>query len=220
MVHPVNFLLTAAAVLAAAATARAQPSAGPPLRYELMINGESFIVEANRAVKLRSKGKPGVSYEVALRIAPTQRLKLNSVQFDYDWLTKVEDDRRAVQRSVRLTHELGFTMLISDLGRALETDSWNQALKILTESVTETFREMKVQKLQVGKPHQRKFKGSTGRGVVIRYLDADQVGHSCLIYVLVGEGFAASCIIQYRDNDADDTLPLVKKTLDSASALR
>jgi len=53
----------------------------PPSLYELLIGGESFQVEANRVVKLQSKTHPGVSYEVALRVAPTQRVKLRSIQF-------------------------------------------------------------------------------------------------------------------------------------------
>ena len=91
-----------------------------------MINGEIFLIEANRLHKLSSKQKPGVAYEVALRVAPTQQLKLNSVQFEYDRLGTVEDDRGPLRRTVRLTHELGFSMLITELGGPLKPEDQDE----------------------------------------------------------------------------------------------
>ena len=114
--------LVVAIVSANAASSRAAPPVGPPpLTYELMINGESFLVEGDRAVKLESKEKPGTSYKVALRVAPTQRIRLNSIQFEYDLPAKAEDDGKRENRSVRIAHELGFTMLINDLGQPMNT---------------------------------------------------------------------------------------------------
>jgi hypothetical protein len=207
--------------LAAAALAGApQPAEQLPLWYELMINGESFLVEANRAVKLESREKPGVSYEIALRVAPSQRLKLANVQFEYDRLSKVEQSGGKQQPSARLTHELGFTMLITDLGQSLEPKAQDETLRLLTESVTATYKKMNVAKLQVAQPHDRKFDGASGRGAVVYYRDAQDVGHTCLIYVLGGAKFAVSCLAEYLDNDAEDALPLIKKTLDSCRPSR
>ena len=87
----------------------------PPTTYEIQINGESFLVEVNRLVKLESEQNPGQSYEVALRVAPTQHRTLNTFRFDYDLPARLHDDEGRRQRTVRLTHELGFTMQI---GRA------------------------------------------------------------------------------------------------------
>ena len=216
-----SFFLAATVVFTAAATGRAQGgSAVPPSIYELIINGESFTVEANLAVKLQSKQKPGTSYQVALRVAPTQRLKLNSVQFQYDWLARVEDDRNPQQRSVRLTHELGYTMLITDLGGPLKPEGRDKTLKILAESVTKTYREMKPAELTVSKAHERKFAGAAGRGVAIRYRDKQELRHTCLVYVLTGPEFAASCIIQYLDDDFEEVKPLILDTLNSFRAVR
>jgi hypothetical protein len=55
--------------------------------------------------------------------------------------------------------------------------------------------------------------------VVIRYRDGQDLGHTCLVYVLVGEKFAVSCVVEYLDRDSEDVLPLVKKTLDSFRAV-
>jgi len=215
--------LCLAATLAWAASSRAEsgsPAESPPLVYEVMINGESFLVEANRAVKLQSKEKPGTSYDVAVRVAPTQRIKLNAIQFDYDLPARVEDDGKRENRSARLTHELGYTILITDLGQPLDAKAQVEALKILVDSVKETVREMKETKLDVGEAHQRTFEGSSARGVTIRYRDAKDIGHVCLVYLLTGPKFAATCVVQYVDDDSEDVLPLIKKVLDSVRAVR
>jgi len=216
MIRHAAFSLTAGALLGLPLAAGAQPgSATPPLTYELIINGESFLIEANRLVKLQSKQSPETSYQVALRVAPTQRLRLNSVQLEYDWLAKVEDDRKPRQRSVRLTHELGFSMLITDLGQELPPDALSEALKIVTDSVTQSFRRLKIANLEVGDPRESGFAGTTGMGVMIRYRDEQDLDHTCLVYVLTGPKFAVSCVVQYVNRDFEDAKPLLKKTLDS-----
>ena len=115
-------VLMVAAVTAKDVRARAEPpAASPPTVYEVQINGESFLVEANRQTKLESKEKPGVRYDVAVRVAPTQRVRLGTLQFEYELPAKVEVGGRRENRSARLVHELGFSLLISDLGRPLDS---------------------------------------------------------------------------------------------------
>ena len=107
----IGFLITA--ILATLPAAWAGPaSTAPPVTYEVQINGESFPVEANRVVKVESKQKPGVSYNVAVRVAPTQQVRLNTIQFEYELPAKVEDSGKRENRSARLTHELGFSILL------------------------------------------------------------------------------------------------------------
>ena len=210
----IGFLIAMA--LTAGPKAWAQSTAAVPAStYEVQINGESFQVEANRVVKLESKEKPGVSYHVAVRVAPTQRIRLNNVQFEYELPAKVEEDGKRGSRSIRLTHELGFSILLSDLGPALEPKAQEETLKILVESVTSALREEKAAAIDVSEPHERTFDGSSARGTTIRYRDAKDFGHVCLLYVLTGPTFAVSCVVEYLDNDGDDVLPLVRKTLDS-----
>ena len=57
-----------------------------------------------------------------------------------------------------------------------------------------------------------------GLPVGLLRVDAQNVGHTCLVYVLTGKGFSATCVIQYPDADQDNVLPLVRKTLDSFQA--
>lgn len=213
----IAFLFTVG--LIAGSEAQAQSTdAVPASTYEVQIDGESFEVEANRVVKIESKEKPGVSYTVAVRVAPIQRVKLNSVQFEYELPAKVEADSRRDNRSIRLTHELGFSMLLTDLGSSLEPKAQEETLKMLQESVASALREQKAAAIEASEPHERTFGGSSARGITIRYRDAKDFGHVCLLYVLTGPNFAASCVVEYLDNDGDDVLPLVKKTLDSVRA--
>jgi len=194
----------------------AQPVAGAtPTTYELIINGESFRVESNRVVKLQSKKKPGVSYEIAIRIAPVQRLRLNAVQFDYDRLARVDDDRKPKRRTVRLAHELGVEMLISDWGSQTDAAQRAEILKTLTDSVTETLGQRKFKDLKTAGPHDRKFSGTAGRAMVVTYSDEQGLGHTCQVYVLKGPEFTVSCLVQYLDSDLNEVKDIVKKTLDS-----
>jgi hypothetical protein len=216
MLRSVVALLVVAAVAAQTCPARPEsPATSPPMVYEVQINGESFLVEGNRFTKLESKEKPGVRYDVAVRVAPTQRVRLSTVQFDYDLPAKVELGGRSERRSARLIHELGFSLLIRDLGGPLDSKGQKESLENLLKSVTAALRDAKVEGLDVAEPHDRKFEGSTARGITIRYRDARGFGHIDLLYVLAGPGFAATTVVEFLENDSDDVLPLVKRTLDS-----
>ena len=201
--------------------AGAEPgSSSPPLSFELMINGESFLVDAGRQHRLQSRQSPGVTYEVAVRIAMTQPVKLGTLRLEYQWPAQVEVDRRKQQQSVRIRHELGYTLLISDLGRPVETGAEDEALKIVWESVVESFRESGIDEIEVGPPHSHPFPAAAGRGVVIRYRGRQGFGQTCLVYLLTGENFAASCVVQYFDTQAENVLPQVRKTLNSIRPIR
>jgi hypothetical protein len=190
-------------------------SSSPPLTYEVLINGESFQVEGNRLVKLQSKEKPGTSYRIAIRVAPTQVLRLNTVLLEYDMPAKVSDDGRREQRTVRLQHELGYSMWITDLGQPSDAKGQAEALKVLTDSVAESYRQSKAVKVEVGKASEKKFAGSTAQCTVIRCQDAQGFKNTCLACVLSGEKYAVTCVIQYLDKDENDVKPLFLKTLNS-----
>lgn len=191
----------------------------PSATYEVQINGESFLVEGNRAVRLASKEKPGLSYDVAIRVSPTQRIRLNTIQLDYELPAKVEENGKRENRSLRLTHELGFSVLLTDLGQPLEPKAQEATLKMLVETVTGTLKDANATGIEIGEPHHRRFGGSAARGVTVRYRDAKELGHVYLMYLLTGTTFTASCVAEYLDQDSDDVLPLIKKTLDSVRAV-
>jgi hypothetical protein len=204
-----------------AAPAPGQSASGqPPLTYELVIDGESFLVEADRQLTLQSKETPGRTYNVALRIAPQQRVELNTLQFNYDWPAEIEVDRKQFRRTAKVRHELGHTMIISDLAEPLDEESTGEALRILQESVTDSFRQSGLENVRVAEPHTQKFEHAAARGVVIGYQDSDGVKQSCLVYVLNGEGFSGSAIVQYFDEEKESVLPLIKRTLDSIRPVR
>ena len=221
MVRSVLLSLLPFLLLAAGRPARADQTSGtPPLTYELMINGESFLVEADRQVKLESPEKPGVTYDVALRIALRQRVRLNTLEFQYDWPARVEDDHRKPHRTVRIRHELGFTMLITDLGQPLDDEEQTETLKILKESTVQSLRESRMGDISVSDPPPRKFDGADGHGVIIRYQDREGFDQTCLVYLLTGPTFAGSCVVNYFEIDEGTIVPKVKSTLDSIRAVR
>ena len=114
-------------------------------------------------MKLESKTKPGVTYDVALRIALEQPLRLNTLRFEYDWPAKVEDDRGRPHRTVRIRHELGYSVMITDLGQPLDADSQDKVLKILQESTIQGFQQTGIQETIVADLPSRQFAGSVGR---------------------------------------------------------
>jgi len=209
--------LLPAAILACATAA----GAVEPTLFELVINGESFTVEANRVLELTSRRDPEVKYQVALRIAPTQRIRLNAVQFDYDRLCEVRDDRGREQRTVRIEHELGFTMLVTDLGATpLSEETQKEALKLLVDSVVANVRQQQPADLEVGQPRSCRFRGASGRSVTIHYRDAQDLGRTYYVYVLSGARFAVSCVVQYVDNDLEDVRELIGQILNSFAPVR
>ena len=207
----------AAILLTLPPPARGVPPAGTPptLTYEVQIDGETFRIEGNREVTLDSKTKPGVRYRVAVRIAPTQQVRLGAIQFSYDLPAKVQLDAGGATRSAQISHELGFSVLLNDLGRPLSPQQQDDALKHLVKSVTATLAEMKADNVRVTEPHRRTFAGSAAQGITIRYRDAKGFRHVYLLYVLTGPKHAATCVVEYLENDTEDVLPLVKKMLDS-----
>lgn len=196
-------------------TPDAEPPPSIPRQYELQINGESFLVEADRQTRLRSKEKPGLTYDVALRIAVQQPLELNTLRLVYDWPAQVEDDRGREQRTVKVHHKLGYTFLLTDLGQPLESKAREQALEILTQSVAQGLKQSGMQRIEPSKPYPSEFAGLKTRGVTIRYQDQEDFRQTCLVYLLVGETFTGSCVVQYFDNDRETVLPRIKAMLDS-----
>ena len=213
-------VIWASVMVAQAVADENQGSGGAPLTYELMINGESFVVEADQHVKLESRQNPGVTYEVALWIALEQRVRLNSLRFEYDWPAKVTDDRRKPHRTARIEHELGYSMLITDLGGPLNPEARDKAVKILQEATVEGFERAGVQQDPVAAVQPRKFANSTGHGFTIHYRDREGFAHTCLAYVLTGANFAGYCVVEYFDANANNVIPRVSKTLDSIRAIR
>jgi hypothetical protein len=161
-----------------------------------------------------------VAYDVALRIAPRQRVELNTLQFEYDWPAEVQVDRKQFRRTATVRHELGHTMIFSDLGESLDADARKEALDILQASVLDSFRQSGLEDVKVGNPHTQQFEHTSGLGVLIRYEDAEGVEQACLVYVLNGEGFSGSAILQYFEQEKATVLPHIKRTLDSIRPVR
>ncbi len=216
--------LCAAVTLLTTWTVRAEPvgspgSDAPPLTYDLMINGENFTVQANRRATLKSQKKPGVTYEVAVQIALQQHIRLSRLEFDYEWPASVQETRGVTQRTVRIRHELGFTVLVTDLGPAVDSKAQEETLKIAANSVSESLKESGMKNMEVAASRDWKFANSAGRGIRLHYEDNQATPQTAMLFVLSAPNFTASCLVQYFDANADNVLPLVKRILDSLRAV-
>jgi hypothetical protein len=212
--------LSVGMMLTIGASGLAQPgSMNAQITYEVVINGETFQIEGNRTTKLQSKEKPGTTYEIAVRISPVQKLRLNTVQLQYDLPAKVTDDRGKDQRAVKIQHELGFSVLITDLGVRLEPKAQAEVLKAVTDSLKASYDEQKAGRVEVTAIPARKFGEAGGAGNKLHYYDEKGFGHTCVAYVLSGEKFSVTCVAQFLENDRAEVVPLIRKILESLRPL-
>ncbi len=216
MLRPVIACVCVAIWAVLGGTARADQDAIAPTTYEVLINGESFRVEADRATKVQSARKPGAEYKLVVRIAQTQVLRLNTVRLEYDMPASVTDNRSHRQRTVEIKHQLGFSIQLTDLGGPLEAAAVEPALKTQVDALAEMHSK---EKATTSGPITGKFAGAQGPGRAVKYTDARGKGHTCLVYLLSGPKFSVVCVIQYLDEDKGGVLTHIKRVLDSIAAL-
>jgi hypothetical protein len=209
-------------VATASRPASAQPSASdPPVTYEVQIDGESFQVEGGqRPVKVESKLKKGTTYTLAVRVAMTQLLRLNSVQMEYGMWAKVIDNKGKDLRIAQIVHELGFSLSITDLGRALDSKHQDELLKTLEDNAEKRFGDRKATNLKRTELKPMKFGSSDGKRSMITYTDSDGVARTCVIFVLSGEKYTVSAVAEFRDQDKEDVGSWVMNALGSIRPLQ
>jgi hypothetical protein len=214
-------------ILAVVATASRPVSAQPaasndrPITYEVQIDGESFLVEGGqRPVKVDSKLKKGTSYKLAVRVAMTQLLRLNSVQLEYGMWAEVTDTRRNDLRIAQIRHELGFSLEITDLGHVLDEEHRNELLKTVVDDLEKRLTDRKASGLKRTEPKVQKFGSSDSKRVSISFTDSKGVARSCAVFVLSGERYTVSAVSEFRDQDKEDVGPWVTNALESIRPLQ
>lgn len=216
---PFVFAAVAATVLR---PAFAQPRADdPPVTYEVQIDGESFQVEGNqRPIKVESKLKKGVTYSLAIRVAMTQTLRLNSVQLDYGMWAKVIDNKDKDLRLAQIIHELGFSLAITDVGHVLNAKHQDDLLKTVADGAVKRFTDRKATDLKRTEPKARKFGFSAGKWLSINYNDSEGVARTCMVFVLSGEKYTVSAVAEFRDQDKEDVGAWVMNAIGSIRPLQ
>lgn len=182
----------------------------PPLVFEVSINGESFFVEAETQTEVKSKKHPGVTYKLALRLAPQQRWALNTVKFEYDGKFRVDDDNDPQTRTATLTHELGFILSVIDLGDTPAEADRPKLLQKLVDSLTASHRQSGDTQIQAQPSQPLKFGQVVGHEVVLQYLDRKQTKYTERIAFLVAGPRCAAFIVQYPQEKEADMLPLAR----------
>jgi len=201
----------------------AQRSAGeePQVTYEVQIDGESFQVQGGqRPLKVESKLKKGTTYTLAVRVAMTQLLRLNSVQLEYGMRATVSDIKRNDLRIAQIVHELRFSLEITDLGHFLDEQHRDELLKTLVDDLEKRFADRKGTGLKRTEPKVQKFGPSDSKRVSISFKDSKGVARTCTVFVLSGDGFTVSAVSEFRDQDKEDVGPWVMSALESIRPLR
>jgi hypothetical protein len=214
-------LLLALPLMCGLPRATAQPRPGePPVTYEVQIDGESFQVQGNqRPTKVESKVKKGTTYEIAIRVARNQHLRLNSMQLEYGMPAKATDDKGRELRIAQIVHELGFSIALTDMGGLLDSKHQDELLKAVADDAVRRYTDRKAVKVSQTDPKVIKFGSSDGKWLRINYTDADGTARSCMILVLSGKAYTVSAVAEFRDQDKDDALAWVKSALESIRPL-
>jgi hypothetical protein len=209
----------AASIIAWAGPAGAQPRPDDPLAtYEVQIDGESFRVEGNqRPVKVTSK--KGASYNLAVRVAMTQILRLNSIRMEYGMWSRVVDDKGKDIRFVQILNDLAFSLQVTDLGHALNESQQDKLLETFVTDTGKKYREQKATDLKKVGPVMRTFGVSSGKGTKITYKDEGGVAHTTMVFVLSGDGYTVGVVAEFRDHDFEDAMPWINAALNSIRPL-
>ncbi len=207
------------AVVAIDGARRATAQAGgivPPNTYEVQIDGESFLVDGNQPpVKVKSGLKKGTTYALAVRMAMTQKLRLNSVQLEYGMVATAYDNQGRDLRVARIVHDLGFSMEIRDFGQELGDKHEDELLKTLADDAVKRLKDNKAGAVTQSKTNTKKFGVSNGKWSKIGYTDAKGVARSCIIFVLSGEKYTVSAVAEYQDQYLEDVGPWMGNILAS-----
>jgi len=213
------FFAVLMATVSRPASAQPRPN-DPQVIYEVQIDGESFQVEGSqRPIKVESKLKKGTTYTLAVRVAMTQTLRLNSVQLDYGMWAKVIDNKRKDLRVVLIEHDLGFSFKITDLGNVLNAELQDKLLKTLADDAVKRFTDRKATDLKPTKPTAQKFGSSDGKWLRINYNDSEGVARTCMIFVLSGEKYTVAAVAEFLDQDKEDVGSWVMSALRSVRPL-
>lgn len=203
----------------------AQDAPPAPVMYDVSINGENFRIEGNRVVQVDSKANPGTTYKVAIRVSPTQPLRLNTVQLEYPLPSAVTDDHGKELRTVQIK-QMGFSMMIKDLGPAFDAKQVDKVLKMLLEFVTAPAKDQGATGVTTDEPVMRKYAHAAGPMAKIRYIlpnakDPNGEGeeHVALACVLTGPSFAVTLVIDCLKKNVDDVGPMISEMLNSIQAI-
>src|SRR2546429_106179 len=71
-----------------------------------------------------------------------------------------------------------------------------KALDLLTASLQKTFRDAGHKEITLSETKQQTFGKVASKAALIHYAIGDRVGHSVYVYLLTGEKFTCSCIVQ------------------------
>lgn len=197
--------------------AAAQPGGGtPPVTYEIQIDGESFLVEGNEPPQtVESTKKRGTTYKLAVRVAMVQRLRLNSVKLEYGMVATAHDNEGKEVRTVRIVHDLGFSMEIRDFGQNLGAKLEDELLATLTKDMVQSLTQRKVTALKQTPPKEKKFGASNGKWLKIGYTDANGIARSAIIFVLSGEKYTVSAVAEFQDQYLEEVGPWMGNILAS-----
>ena len=110
-------------------------------------------------------------------------------------------------------------VVITDLGGPLPAETKATALKQLVDAMKKTLGESGIEDIDVSKPQRRKLGANAVEAVTFSYLDSDGDGRMSAVYLVAGEKFTCSCLLQCNEDVREEAVDMVKATLASLAPL-
>ena len=134
--------------------------------YELTVNGTSYNIQLGEQlrippVKTYKDGKNRVS----VQIAPTQLAAMNTLKLRYPYPSRAFDDEGKQERTIRVYHEMGYAILITDFGGPLNNPE--ESVPKIVEILKNTLHEELTAKLKNPKEATTKFTDKTKNGTLV-----------------------------------------------------
>lgn len=168
--------------------------------YELTINGKSFDIQLGEQLRVPPvKALKDGNNRYSVQIAPTQLAKMNTLQLRYPYPSRAFDDEEKKERTIRVYHEMGFAILVTDFGGPLNNPE--TSIPKIVDVLKETLREELVGGLKNPKEASSKLEyvtknGTRVNGVIVQVKLSDVKIVEAAAFTISNEKFFATLTLQ------------------------
>ena len=190
--------------------------------YELTINGKSYDIQLGEQLRTPPvKALKDGNNRYSVQIAPTQLAKMNTLQLRYPYPSRAFDDEATKERTIRVYHEMGFAILVTDFGGPLNNPE--TSIPKIVDVLKETLREELVGDLKNPKEASSKLEyvtknGTRVNGVIVQVKLSDAKIVEAAAFTISNEKFFATLTLQLFGIPFEHVRGKIKDMLESFEA--
>ena len=114
---------------------------------------------------------------------------------------KVDDSKGKELRIMQISHELGYSLTVTDPGHALTAEQRDKFLNSLADAALKRIADGKGTDSKRSDPKSLKIGESDSKWLQITYKDAEGVARTCTVFVVYGDKFTVGAVGEFRDED-------------------